>query len=163
METDYSKHSHFRWKIKWRLEHLGAHGIMGKASPLILTSFRRRLTEFVWVYYARLGIARTLQNNCCSWAATIPVCITVFHDWNKNQPWNQGFCFFWLFQLFLSRNAPESKATRDMELLNMQGWLSRSSTQNKILLAKSVSHSGKFLHFENVVESGAIPKDANSK
>ena len=23
METDYSKHTHFRWKIKWRLEHLG--------------------------------------------------------------------------------------------------------------------------------------------
>ena len=29
METDYSKHTHFRWKIKWRLEHLGALGIMG--------------------------------------------------------------------------------------------------------------------------------------
>ena len=28
METDYSKHTHFRWKIKWRLEHLGALGIM---------------------------------------------------------------------------------------------------------------------------------------
>ena len=28
METDYSKHMHFRWKIKWRLEHLGALGIM---------------------------------------------------------------------------------------------------------------------------------------
>ena len=24
METDYSKHTYFRWKIKWRLEHLGA-------------------------------------------------------------------------------------------------------------------------------------------
>ena len=30
METDYSKHTHFRWKIKWRLEHLGALGIMGE-------------------------------------------------------------------------------------------------------------------------------------
>ena len=30
METDYSKHTHFRWKIKWRLEHLGVLGIMGK-------------------------------------------------------------------------------------------------------------------------------------
>ena len=29
METDYSKRTHFRWKIKWRLEHLGALGIMG--------------------------------------------------------------------------------------------------------------------------------------
>ena len=32
METDYSKHSHFRWKIKWRLEHLGMLGIMGEAN-----------------------------------------------------------------------------------------------------------------------------------
>ena len=30
METNYSKHTHFRWKIKWRLEHLGALGILGK-------------------------------------------------------------------------------------------------------------------------------------
>ena len=33
METDYSKHTHFRWKIKWRLEHLGALGIMGEIFP----------------------------------------------------------------------------------------------------------------------------------
>ena len=30
METDYSKHTHFRWKVKWRLEHLGALGVMGE-------------------------------------------------------------------------------------------------------------------------------------
>ena len=30
METDYSKHTHFQWKIKWHLEHLGALGIMGQ-------------------------------------------------------------------------------------------------------------------------------------
>ena len=29
METDHSKHTYFRWKIKWRLEHLGALGTMG--------------------------------------------------------------------------------------------------------------------------------------
>ena len=34
METDYSKHTHFRWKIKWRLEHLGALGFMGETTPL---------------------------------------------------------------------------------------------------------------------------------
>ena len=27
METDYSKDTHFRLKVKWRLEHLGALGI----------------------------------------------------------------------------------------------------------------------------------------
>ena len=26
--------THFRWKIKWRLEHLGALGIMGERAPL---------------------------------------------------------------------------------------------------------------------------------
>ena len=34
METDYSKHTYFRWKIKWRLEHLGALGIMDETAPL---------------------------------------------------------------------------------------------------------------------------------
>ena len=33
-ETDYSKDAHFRWKIKLRLEHLGALGIMGETAPL---------------------------------------------------------------------------------------------------------------------------------
>ena len=35
METDYSKHTYFRWKVKWRLEHLGVLGTMGEKSPLI--------------------------------------------------------------------------------------------------------------------------------
>ena len=30
MERDYSKHTYFQWKVKWRLEHLGALGIMGE-------------------------------------------------------------------------------------------------------------------------------------
>ena len=34
METDYSKHTYFRWKVKWRLEYLGALGIMGDTAPL---------------------------------------------------------------------------------------------------------------------------------
>ena len=34
METDYSRHTtHFRWKIKWQPEHLGALGIMGETAP----------------------------------------------------------------------------------------------------------------------------------
>ena len=35
METDYSKHTYFRWKKKWRLELLGALGIMGETSPFL--------------------------------------------------------------------------------------------------------------------------------
>ena len=34
METDYSDYKHLPWKIKWRLEHLGAIGIMGETVPL---------------------------------------------------------------------------------------------------------------------------------
>ena len=34
METDYSTYLLDRWKIKWRLERLGAPGIMGKALSL---------------------------------------------------------------------------------------------------------------------------------
>ena len=34
METDYSKHTHFRWKVKWRLEYFGAQGTMGETTPL---------------------------------------------------------------------------------------------------------------------------------
>ena len=36
METDFSKRTHFQWKIKWRLEHLSALGIMGETAPLML-------------------------------------------------------------------------------------------------------------------------------
>ena len=32
METDYSKHTYFRWKVKWRLEHLGALGTMDETA-----------------------------------------------------------------------------------------------------------------------------------
>ena len=36
METDYSKRTHFpSWKIKWRLEHLSALGIMGDIVSLV--------------------------------------------------------------------------------------------------------------------------------
>ena len=45
METDYSKHTHFRRKITWRLVHLGALGVMGETVPLTFpqetTAFKR--------------------------------------------------------------------------------------------------------------------------
>ena len=31
---DYSKHAHFRWKIRWWLEHLGLLGTMGETALL---------------------------------------------------------------------------------------------------------------------------------
>ena len=36
METDYSKDTHFRWKTKWRLKHMGALGLMGSFSVAFL-------------------------------------------------------------------------------------------------------------------------------
>ena len=36
METYYSKHRYFRWKLKWRLEQLGALEIIGETAPLVL-------------------------------------------------------------------------------------------------------------------------------
>ena len=36
METDYSKHAHFQWKIRRQLEDLSALGIMRETAPLIL-------------------------------------------------------------------------------------------------------------------------------
>ena len=39
METDYSKHTYFRWKVKWRLEHLDALGTMGGTAPLRTPSY----------------------------------------------------------------------------------------------------------------------------
>ena len=35
METDYSKHTNFLWKVKWWLEHLGTLGTMDETAPLI--------------------------------------------------------------------------------------------------------------------------------
>ena len=39
METDYSEQTHFPWKIKWRLEHLGALGSVGDTAPLTSGTF----------------------------------------------------------------------------------------------------------------------------
>ena len=44
METDYSKHTHFRWKIKWRLEHLSALGIMVEGPFKVYIVFTPLLT-----------------------------------------------------------------------------------------------------------------------
>ena len=46
METDCSKHTHFRWKIKWRLEHLGALGITGETAPL--SSCKEKARKKIW-------------------------------------------------------------------------------------------------------------------
>ena len=42
METDYSKHTHFPWKIKWPLKHLGALGIMVHACQQAKSEARKK-------------------------------------------------------------------------------------------------------------------------
>ena len=49
METDYSKNTYFRWKVKWRLERLGALGTMGETAPLTSVCARVRVRVCVYV------------------------------------------------------------------------------------------------------------------
>ena len=59
METDYSKHRHFRRKIKWRLEHLGALGTMGETAPLmwwVELHFVLCVNLFILVCIDRIGL-----------------------------------------------------------------------------------------------------------
>ena len=48
MEMDYSKHMQFRWKIKWRLEYLGALGIMDRSAPLKGPSLPKALATILF-------------------------------------------------------------------------------------------------------------------
>ena len=50
METNCSKHTYFRWKIKWWLEHLGVLGTMCEMAPLNCAYTCRNLTERVAQY-----------------------------------------------------------------------------------------------------------------
>ena len=45
METDCSKHTHLRWKIKSRLENLGAPGIMGEMALNIFLFHYTQITR----------------------------------------------------------------------------------------------------------------------
>ena len=58
METDYSKHTHFRWKIKWRLELLGALRIMGETTPLRGFLSVNALRACVYIYMRQLSSFR---------------------------------------------------------------------------------------------------------
>ena len=73
METDYSKHTHFRWKIKWRLEHLGTLGIMGEtalrwaAVPVIhVSSDTNLLFQLSSPTYGHVDVFPT-KPSYCSW------------------------------------------------------------------------------------------------
>ena len=54
MEADYSKYTHFRWKIKWRLEHLSMLGIMGRTVPLTSPQMKNIILTVSNNYYSRL-------------------------------------------------------------------------------------------------------------
>ena len=63
METDYSKHTYFRWKVKWWLEHLGALGTMDEKTPLRpLMTYARDGTRYICVVRFQLQSRDTLCN-----------------------------------------------------------------------------------------------------
>ena len=61
IEMDYSKHTYFRWKVKCRLEYLGALGMMGETAPLLYLQFTHMIfiiymyTLHVLIYLATTG------------------------------------------------------------------------------------------------------------
>ena len=66
MEMDYSKHMHFQWKIKWRLEHSGTQRVMGEMvlqhvalSGLCFVERPKQLvtTSFMYVFGLPFGFA----------------------------------------------------------------------------------------------------------
>ena len=82
METDYSKHTHFRWKIKWRLEQLGALGIMGETAPLTLPV--RPLGE--------CSLSRDASVTCCAvrWQMTVGWHPPVLWSWSCDKERNKA-------------------------------------------------------------------------
>ena len=81
METDYSKHTYFRWKIKWRLEHVGALGSMGDTAPLRLfaDTFALRLLLFLNLYpiYSCLVYLTLIMSMCVALCCVVFVCLFV--------------------------------------------------------------------------------------
>ena len=57
METDYTKHTHFWWKIKWRMKHLGALWIMGETVSwqLFIYLFIYLFKQYLLITFAANG------------------------------------------------------------------------------------------------------------
>ena len=68
METDYSKHTYFRWEVKWRLEHLGALGIMGESAPLRLIHTYDASASYTLVLAFVLALPRFTGTFTCAYA-----------------------------------------------------------------------------------------------
>ena len=49
MEMDYSKHTHFRWTIKWQLHALG---IMGETAPFMTSNLHTLGSHIVYIVYS---------------------------------------------------------------------------------------------------------------
>ena len=61
METDYSKYSHFQWKIRWRLEHLGALGIVGEIAPFVNNATFPFRGEHLLLFLAQTVARQTVE------------------------------------------------------------------------------------------------------
>ena len=93
--------THFRWKIKWRLEYLGALGIMGGAPRSIISPhlYEEGLwTEGLWVAFCLCFKASPSAKPfawkfvlfTCKWTK---ICASpkVIFVWNSRLPWSQRF------------------------------------------------------------------------
>ena len=77
IETDHSKHTHFRWKIKWRLEHSGALGIMGETAH--------------HVNYSADSFVRSVRRQSKSQAGNIMSAFSFRVDGRQSQPLHRSF------------------------------------------------------------------------
>ena len=73
MEMDYSKNTYFRWKVKWRLEHLSALGTMSETAPFNMALC---LLVFSCAHWLPVDTC-TIRNR--SEAGYPKVCARVFH------------------------------------------------------------------------------------
>ena len=95
METDYSKHTHFRGKIRWRLGHLGALGIMGEAAPLMFNVNKVQTTSLLSEQPTRESVG---NNGWKSWEKCILT--TIARMIKKCKSWHlRRTCSLWMWKL----------------------------------------------------------------
>ena len=65
MKTDYSKHTYFRWKVKWWLEHLGALGTVCETAPSIFTGSESLHSCHFWITVGSFTMYGIFLINSC--------------------------------------------------------------------------------------------------
>ena len=105
METDYSKHAYFRWKIKWRLEHLGELRIVGEAAPWGCGAVRLSAKWDVMSHWSFI-VSNRIRINITRIMTSIRICIILvlyitYNVIRANRSLLWDYCD-WLFSLYIS-------------------------------------------------------------